>query len=100
MVTHIVFFSFKKENKQKHMEEVRSKLESMREDIDVIRDMETGFDFSHKDRAMDMALITRFDDREGLEIYATHPAHLKVIEYINEVVEYTKVVDFEEQDQA
>lgn len=95
MVTHIVFFEFKKENKQAHMEEAKRRIEAMMDRIESLKEMEVGFDFSHKERAMDMALVTRFDDREGLEIYATHPVHLEVIEYLKEVVEYTKVVDIE-----
>ncbi len=95
MVTHIVFFAFKEEDKQAHIKELKSRLEEMKKDIDVIADMEVGIDFSHKDRAMDLALITRFEDRKALDEYAAHPVHLKVIEYIKQVVEYTKVVDFE-----
>ncbi len=77
------------------MEEAKRRIEAMMDRIESLKEMEVGFDFSHKERAMDMALVTRFDDREGLEIYATHPVHLEVIEYLKEVVEYTKVVDFE-----
>jgi hypothetical protein len=95
MVTHIVFFSFKNENKQANMVEVKKRIESMMGKIAPLKEMEVGFDFSAKERAMDMALVTRFDDKEELGIYATHPVHLEVIEYIKTVVEYTKVVDYE-----
>jgi len=44
---------------------------------------------------MDLSIITTFQDIEGLDSYATHPAHLKVIEFIKEVTLYTKVVDYE-----
>jgi hypothetical protein len=97
MVTHIVFFSFKDEDKQEHMEELARRIRAMYGRIETLRSIEVGFDFSHEDRAMDMALVASFDDRKGLEVYATHPVHLTVIEYARELTEYTRVVDYENQ---
>ena len=95
MVTHIVFFAFSPEGKKEHVYEARKRIEAMKGEIPSLRSLEVGVNFSDEDRAMDMALVTRFDDRSGLEEYATHPIHLEVINYIKTVVEYTKVVDYE-----
>ena len=40
-------------------------------------------------------LIATFDDRAGLDEYATHPEHVKVKEYIHSVLESSVSVDFE-----
>jgi len=56
--------------------------------------MEVGVNFSLEDRAMDLSIITSFDDKAGLEEYATHPEHLKVVEFIKTVVNSSKVSDY------
>jgi len=95
MVTHIVFFAFAPEDKAAHMREAQRQIEAMVGRVPSLRSLEVGLNFSQEDRAMDMALVTRFDDRAGLEAYATHPVHQEVIAYIRTVAEYTKVVDYE-----
>jgi hypothetical protein len=44
---------------------------------------------------MDLVLRATFDVRQGLEEYAVHPEHLRVIDYIKSVAEYSRVVDYE-----
>jgi hypothetical protein len=51
--------------------------------------------FSKEERAMDLSIITVFEGKEGLDAYAIHPEHLKVVDFIKTVVEYSKVVDYE-----
>ena len=57
--------------------------------------MEVGVDFNRSERAYDMSLYSTFDQRNDLNTYATHPAHLEVLAYIKEVVETTIVVDYQ-----
>jgi len=42
-----------------------------------------------------LSIITTFEDKAGLETYAIHPEHLKVVEFIKTVVSGSKVVDYE-----
>ena len=95
MITHIVFIALKPENKTENALEAKRRIEVMMGKVESLRSIEVGINFSEEDRAMDLVLTARFDDREGLEAYATHPVHLKVIEFIQSVAEYTKVVDYE-----
>jgi len=95
MVTHIVFFAFKPENKETNITKVKEQIWALQDDIETIKEMEIGINATDKERAMDMSLLTRFDDWDDLEYYAKHPKHLKVIEFIQGVVEYTKVVDYQ-----
>ena len=95
MITHIVFIALKPENKAENALEAKRRIEAMMGKVESLRFIEVGINFTNKERAMDLALTARFDDREGLEAYAVHPIHLEVIDFIKSVAEYTKVVDYE-----
>jgi type III secretory pathway lipoprotein EscJ len=95
MVTHIVFFALREENKSVHAQEAKQKIEAMLGQIDGLLDLEVGMNFSEEARAMDMVLIARLADRSALENYAVHPIHQAVITYIKSIAEYSKVVDFD-----
>ena len=43
---------------------------------------------------MDLSIVTTFDDKEGLELYANHPKHLEVVKFIKSVVSESKVSDY------
>ena len=94
MVVHIVLFSFQDEEKQRHIEKAREMLEALPEKVETLREIEVGVNFSDKERAMDLSIVTRFDNRVGLEVYATHPEHVKVVEYLKTVVKESRVVDY------
>ena len=83
------------EEKEERIRRARDRIEALREKVPSLRRMETGINFASEERAMDLVLTATFDDREGLERYAVHPEHLKVIEYIKSVAEYSKVADYE-----
>ena len=96
MVTHVVMIKFKEsEEKDRHLREAKVMIDDLMGRVPSLRSMETGINFSPEERAMDLCLIATFDDRKGLEEYAVHPVHLKVIDYIKSVAEYSKVVDYE-----
>jgi len=95
MIVHIVMFQFKSENKETNIAQAKEMLEGLIGTVPSLRNMEVGLNFSAEERAMDLSIITTFDDKEGLEEYAVHPAHLEVVAFIKSVVEYSKVVDYE-----
>ncbi len=94
MVKHIVFFKLN-ENNKKNVNEVKNKLLSLKEHIDVLQHIEVGINFADEDRAYDIALLTDFNTKEDLKIYASHAYHLEVINYIKKVALSSKVVDFQ-----
>lgn len=95
MIVHIVMFKFKDENKEENIAKVKQMLEALSGKIEPLDVMEVGVDFNGSERAMDLVLTSTFEDKAGLKTYATHPAHLEVLDFIKQVVEYTKVVDYE-----
>ena len=95
MVVHIVMIKFQKEYSAEVIEEIKGDIDSLLGKVPTLLSMETGLNFSDEERAMDLVLTSTFADREGLNDYAVHPEHLKVIEKIKKVADYSKVVDYE-----
>ena len=95
MVVHIVMFQFKEENKQANIIQTKQMLENLMGAVPSLRSIDVGVNFAQEARAMDLSIITAFESREDLEAYAIHPEHLKVVDFIKSVVEYSKVVDYE-----
>jgi hypothetical protein len=94
MLVHIVMFQFKEENKEANLARVKAMLEALPQKIDSLKSMEVGIDISRSERSFDMVLISTFDDQEGLNVYAPHPAHQEVVSVIKEVTLLSKVVDY------
>lgn len=94
MIVHIVMFAFKEENKDENVAKAKRMLEALPEQIDSLLSMEVGVDFNGSERAMDLVLTSTFETKEGLLVYATHPAHLEVVTFIKEVTSESKVVDY------
>jgi hypothetical protein len=94
MVKHIVMFDFKDENKKENLIKAKKMLELLTITVPTLKSMEVGLNFSEETRAMDLSIITEFEDQEGLELYANHPEHLKVVDFIKTVVSSSKVVDY------
>ena len=94
MIIHIVMFKFKEENFDVNIELVKNKLNALPALIDELKCLEVGVDFSKSDRAFDLSLYSSFTSKEGLQAYAMHPEHLKVVELIKSVTLESKVVDY------
>jgi antibiotic biosynthesis monooxygenase (ABM) superfamily enzyme len=88
-------FKAKSTTSKEQLLEIKKELEDLPKFIKELKHMEAGINFKPSDRALDLALISRFDTKEDLATYATHPKHLEVIELIKELCEYTRVVDYE-----
>ena len=97
MIVHIVMFKFKDENKTANIQKVAKELNSLLDKIDALKSIEVGENFTDSDRAFDLSLYSKFDDIQSLNTYATHPQHLKVLEFIKSVVIETKVVDYDDK---
>lgn len=94
MLTHVVLFRLK-ERDAEHVAAAREQLEHLSAGIPTLRALEIGVDVTHSGRSYDLALITRFDDMAGYQVYREHPVHLPVLDYLHEAVESAVTVDFE-----
>ena len=99
MIRHVVMWKLKAnavgKSKLENMEWIREQLYALVPMIPEIKRMEIGFDITGSDMSMDLMLLTEFDSVESLGIYAKHPAHVKVSEYICKVIETRVVLDCE-----
>jgi hypothetical protein len=95
VITHVVLMKFKSENKQDNIARARDLLLSMVGKVDELRHLEVGDNCVPSDRALDLALVTRFDDLDGLREYGEHPVHLEVKKFLMGVLETSYVVDYE-----
>ena len=94
MVRHIVFLKLE-DNSFANKKVVQERLMSMQGKIDVLKHLEVGINFSPEERAFDLALVSDFDNKEGLNAYAINPLHLEVISFLKSIHTVTKVVDYE-----
>jgi len=94
MIVHIVLFQFKEEHKKANMIQAKQMLENLMGAVPSLKSIDVGMNFSEEERAMDLSIITAFESKEDLDAYAIHPEHLKVVDFIKTVVEYSKVVDY------
>ncbi|WP_281951622.1 Dabb family protein [Nitrosophilus kaiyonis] len=92
MVKHIVFMKFPDFSLAKIAKE---KLLSMKGNIEFLKDIEVGIDFSRSDRSYDLALVTIFETKEDLEKYRVHPYHQEIVKWLKANDTKTKVVDYE-----
>ncbi|MCH9813703.1 MAG: Dabb family protein [Epsilonproteobacteria bacterium] len=94
MVKHIVFIKLEN-NSEENKTEVQERLLTMKDAIGVLQKIEVGLNFANEDRAYDIALLTDFDSKKDLGIYATHPYHMEIVSYLKTVALSSKVVDFQ-----
>lgn len=92
MIKHVVFFKFESKEEVK---EVKKRLLDMDGKIDVLKYIEVGENFLESERNYDLCLITHFETIEDLKIYADHPVHVPVKEYIGTVAKSAVAVDYE-----
>ncbi len=94
MITHVVLFKLK-DNSAEVLETAVSTLRSLDGQVPTLKSIEVGTDLVHSERSYDIALITRFDDMAGYKVYADHPNHLPVLDYMRSVISGAVSVDFE-----
>ncbi len=99
MLKHIVMWKFKDEAEGKTRSEnclyIKGLLEALPAKIAFIRGLEVGINAFAGPMSYDMVLVTAFDSKADLDLYAGHPDHVKVSEYVAKVRESRAVVDYE-----
>jgi hypothetical protein len=91
MIRHVVIFKAK-ENAP--LEEFKKRIEELKNDIPEIKHIEVGLDIRFDKNPSDFCVITEVEGEKELEVYATHPKHLKVIEFLKPYILERRVVDY------
>ncbi|MBP6786100.1 MAG: Dabb family protein [Candidatus Promineofilum sp.] len=95
MLTHIVLFRLK-DRRPESIAATLAQLQSLGHGIETLRELELGTDITRSDRSYDLALITRFDDHAGYEVYRQHPIHVPVLAHIADAAESVIAVDYQD----
>ncbi|NTW58261.1 MAG: Dabb family protein [Nitrospirae bacterium] len=98
MLKHIVLFKLRENaesaSKEANAKKIKRDLESLKGVIPQIRHMEVGINCIPGDAAYDVAIYSEFANEADLSIYAKHPEHVKVAEFVGKVRESRVVVDY------
>ena len=92
MIKHIVIFKTKQ---NAPLNKFKQKIEDLKNFIPEIIDIEVGIDIKFDKNSSDFCVITLLKNIKDLQIYATHPKHIEVINSIKPYITERKVVDFE-----
>ncbi|MBQ2662307.1 MAG: Dabb family protein [Clostridia bacterium] len=92
MIKHVVCHKYNDKNEAL---KIKPMLMDLVGKVPGLKNMEVGIDFMDTARAYHLVLIATFDDRAGLDVYADHPEHVKVKDYIHTVLESGISVDYE-----
>ncbi len=92
MIKHIVFF--KNENATK-LAQLKDMLITLKDEIGFITELEVGIDIIRSPRSFDLALTVVLPDIEHLDLYANHPKHLPIVEWVKANGFESKAVDYE-----
>ncbi|NTU97637.1 MAG: Dabb family protein [Chlorobiaceae bacterium] len=100
MIKHIVIWRLKDfaEGNQKEVNAaiVKRKLESLSGRIPGMSLIEAGIDFSRSDSSGDIVLYCEFSGRDALDTYQKHPEHVAIKDFIGNVTQERRVVDYEQ----
>jgi hypothetical protein len=95
MLRHIVMMKFKeRDDVEKISTNVKTMLDDLVPVVDALKRMEVGINVNPKPAAYDLVLTADFDDEAGLNEYRAHPDHVKILDFMKEVVDKTTVVDY------
>ena len=95
MVKHIVTFKVKDENRHNNLAKAKEIIEALKDKISEIIHIEVGIDFGLDANPSDFIIYSEFKTKANLEIYAKHPEHIKVVEFIKTIASERRVVDYE-----
>ena len=91
MFYHLVMFQFHNKTDAKGAKE---KLEALVADIPELISVAVGIDELELERSWDMVLETRFASKSDYDVYATHPAHNIVLEWLKPKLKSAATVDY------
>ncbi len=99
MIRHIVMWKINEnhegKNKRELALELKYRLMELKKVIKEIKSMEVGMNGANLERNHDLVLVSQFDSFADLEVYANHPDHIKVVEFVRQVTHSKVAVDYE-----
>ena len=96
MITHIVFWKLKEENKEENAAIIKQKLEALVGIVPGLLKAEVGRNLLQDN--YDLCLVSQFTDQEALAAYRVHPEHQKAASFVHASMCGRTAVDFENED--
>ncbi len=87
MLTHIVCWKYKPETTDAEREDHIGRLRALPAVIPDIQSFDVGSDILGLERSFDTGLVAVYPDREALDVYTEHPAHVEVAAFGREIAE-------------
>jgi hypothetical protein len=98
MLKHIVLFKLKDQaeggSKEQNATRLIEMLHALKSAIPQVRHLEAGANVVPSDAAYDVAIYSEFKNEQDLKIYAQHPEHIRVVEFVKKVVASRVAVDY------
>jgi hypothetical protein len=99
MIRHVVMWKMKEEalgmQRLELAAEFKRRLMSLVGVVPEIGFFQMGGNVLASETAMDVALVSDFADLAALKRYTEHPEHLKVLDFVRQIVAERRAVDFE-----
>lgn len=96
MIQHIVMWKLKEADKKENAQRIKKDLEALKDVISELEFIQVSFNMDIAPQSnFDVILNSQFKSFEDLDIYAKHPEHIKVVEFIKSVVEQRVAIDYE-----
>lgn len=97
MITHIVMFKFKPDCSAETVQDLRARLLSLKDKIDLIRKWEVGTNIGASSRPYDLVVYSTFDTLEDVAAFRSNPDHVEVATYVRQFVEVSGTVDYDNE---
>jgi len=98
MIKHIIMFKLidfgSQDLKKQKLTELKKMIDELRASITEIVSIEAGINFSTRDVAYDLVLVSDFKSESDLKAYAAHPEHQKLVEFLKPIKLSSAVVDY------
>lgn len=99
MIKHIVMWKLEEKaegnTKLENAKIIKERLEALIGVIPEIIELEVGIDVLGTNQSYDVVLVSKFKNLEELDVYAKHPKHLEVGEFVGKVRKDRVSVDYE-----
>ena len=99
MIKHIIMWRLRDSaegfSKAENAQRMKQQLEELARRIPQIKSLEVGINLNTTQDAFDIVLYSEFENRDDLETYQNHPAHLAFREFISEIRTEKRLVDYE-----
>ena len=95
MIDHLVLFTVEPGAPEAEVADLLESLRALKEKVPGVVDLSVGENFSARSGGYTHGLFARFEDREGLKTYISHPEHLAVVEKLDRLTTGRIVLDYE-----